>query len=330
MRTPGIRCGMGSINPTTNTRRSREPVQAEGGWMTQRRHPLAHMAALMAAASLLVVSLAGCTSSDAEPASGVPSGGMMGGAEGAEMKMGSFVIAAPQNARIDVAKDGEANAEADTLTVKRVVAPVDGWIVVRSTAATGGVLGTAPVKRGESRNVAVKVANPDSHDVRVALHIDGGTRGTFEFDSTGVRLASDRPVFASGVPVEEAVVADVFGLIPVFNSALIKVDDQVLKGSALTVTYLLVPAQSWVSVNLVQDDGLPGAQVGLTNRPAGEWQQVTVPLTQAVTGEDLVVTVFADQGTQSRFEYDPQCPFSSLDRQYVSAGVTVAQRISVK
>jgi len=291
------------------------------------------MIVLMIAASLLVIPLSGCGSSgsaDAEPASEDSSGGMMGGAEGAEMKMGSFVIAAPANARIDVAKDGEGNAEANTLTVRRVVAPVDGWVVVRSAGATGGVLGTAPVKRGESRDVAVKITNPDTADMRVALHIDGGTRGAFEFDSTGVRLASDRPVFASGVPVEESVVADVFGLKPVFNAALIKVDDQPLKGNALNVTYLLVPAQSWVSVNQVLDDGLPGVQVGLVSRPAGEWQQVSVPLTQDVQGEDLVVTVFADQGAQSRFEYDAERPFSSLDRQYVSAGVTVSQRISVE
>lgn len=254
----------------------------------------------------------------------------MGGGEGAEMKMGTFVIAAPRNALVEVAPDGSGSASANTLTVKRVIAPVDGWVVVRSAGATGGVVGRAPVKRGESRDVVVKIANPDAPNMRVALHVDGGTRGTFEFDSSGVRRFPDRPVFALRAPVEEAVIADVFGFKPVFNSALIKVDDQRVSEGSLTVNYLLLPESSWVVVNLVGDDGLPGERIGAISRPPGESQQIKVPLSRKVTDGDVVVTAFVDKGVPVRFEYEPSRPFSSPDRQYVSAGVTVSQRISAQ
>lgn len=228
----------------------------------------------------------------------------MAGEEGAEMKMGTFVISAPQNARIEVAPDGDGDASADTLTVKRVVAPVDGWVVVRSAGATGGVVGRAAVKRGESRDVVVALANPDVPNLRVALHIDGGARGEFELDATGFRRLADRPVFALGVPVEEAVLADVFGFKPVSNSALIKVEDQPLTAGSLTVNYLRLPELSWVVVNLAGDDGLPGERIGLV-RLSGESQQIDVPLSKKVSDGDVIVTALIDKGEPVSFEYEP-------------------------
>lgn len=73
----------------------------------------------------------------------------------------------------------------NSLTIEKIVAAVDGWIVIHAddNGKPGTVLGHAAVKKGE--NDKVKVTLDDTRDLGVAvwamLHIDAGTIGTYEF-----------------------------------------------------------------------------------------------------------------------------------------------------
>jgi hypothetical protein len=87
----------------------------------------------------------------------------------------------------------------NSLVIDKVVASVDGWIVIHADAngKPGMVLGHAAVKKGE--NDKVKVVLDDTKDLGGAvwamLHIDAGTIGTYEFSGP------DAPVKDSGANI---------------------------------------------------------------------------------------------------------------------------------
>ena len=287
--------------------------------------------------ALCIGSLVGCAGLKPEttqtPTSADGGGGMGGGmGRGSEAgaPMGSTVIAAPRNANLKVAQDGDPDVKASSITAAQVMAPADGWLVARSATSPGGVLGRTRVHRGENSAVVIKLSNPDSTQVRVALHIDRGAKGSFEFDPTGKRRRPDSPVYAAGLPIESDVTLSEFGIDSIAHAAIIQAADQRIESGVLTVNYLLLPEASWVVVNQVGDDGLPGRQIGLINRQAGESQQLRIPLTVAAPTGGLVITVFADRGKPGRFEYSAKQPFSSPDRPLVSAGVVLSQQVVAK
>jgi|AMFO01.1.fsa_nt_gi Uncharacterized protein conserved in bacteria len=83
-----------------------------------------------------------------------------------------------------------------TVTVARVVAFEPGWIVIHANAngKPGPILGYTAVKPGENLNVVVKVNQAKATArLHAMLHVDRGTRGTFEFPG-----GADVPVKVSG------------------------------------------------------------------------------------------------------------------------------------
>jgi hypothetical protein len=244
-------------------------------------------------------------------------------AEGGDMLGGA--IAARKNASMEL---GPNASTAQGVRVKALLAPADGWVVVRSTIEPGSVLGKTRVSKGPSRDILVKLDAAEGADVRVAFHADAGTRGVFEFDPERPELSLDKPVAVDGKPMEARLALDSYGVEAVANSVLMLVDDQSVRGGKLTITYLLLPAPAWVSVNLVEN-GLPGRQVGLILRPSGESQQVVVPV-EGVDSGQLVVTLFADTGRAGAFEFSLADPLGSADQPFKSAGVVVSQRIDVE
>lgn len=74
-------------------------------------------------------------------------------------------------------------ADDGTFTVPYVLASVDGWIVIHSTAQGGPVIGHTAVKAGLNEDVKVKIDDPKTITDKVSamLHIDAGKVGTYEF-----------------------------------------------------------------------------------------------------------------------------------------------------
>ncbi len=88
----------------------------------------------------------------------------------------------------------------NAVTVARVVAAQDGWIVIHTNTAEdrpGPVIGYAPVRAGENRDVRVQLSQTPQPGDRLwpMLHIDAGTIGTYEFPG------ADGPVQANGMIV---------------------------------------------------------------------------------------------------------------------------------
>lgn len=77
----------------------------------------------------------------------------------------------------------------DTVTIEKVVAAQDGWLVVHAQASgnPGADLGHAAVKAGDNTNVVVKIdASKATPIVYAMLHVDLGTVGTYEFPGPDV------------------------------------------------------------------------------------------------------------------------------------------------
>jgi hypothetical protein len=239
--------------------------------------------------------------------------------------MGSGVIAASRDASMSVPVFRPGSG---TIEVASVLAPTDGWLVVRSTAPTSGVLGFTAVRKGENRDVVVPLKAIDGRQVRVQLFSDRGERGSLEFDPTRPSSALDKPILVGGAPVGFPLTLTGWGAAAIPNSVLLLVEDQ-KAGPTLEINYLLVPAQSWIEVGRVVK-GIPSQRIGLLMRPAGEFQRLQVPIQGARPNQELVVTVFADKGVLGRFEPGTDNPLLGVDQPWVSAGVIASQRIRLR
>jgi hypothetical protein len=284
-------------------------------------HPAGRYVAALLAAGLACATLSSCAPS----ATGAEGGAGMGmGGAGDSLMDGA--VAASRDATLLVAPSTTA---AGGLLVDRVIAPDHGWLVVRSTVAPGGVLGSTPVPPGLSENVRIELTRGDTIDVRVALHLDRGRQGLLEYDPASPANSLDRPVFADGRAVALPVALSDYALEVDPGSALLMVGDQLVGQRTLTVKYALLPAAAWLSVNRLEG-GVPGQRIGLMSRPAGEWQEVKVPLDGPLERGSVVVTAYSDSGTRGRFDYSESDPLSSADKPLASAGVIVSQRAVVR
>jgi hypothetical protein len=161
-----------------------------------------------------------------------------------------------------------------------------------------------------------------------ALFVDRGARGVLDYDPDRVGVSLDKPVIVDGVPVESTVALLGWGAEADPNTALIMVEDQVAAAN-LDIAYLLVPAPSWIEVRRVEK-GIPTERIGLVLRPAGEFHKVAVPIAGARPGDELLVTVLADQGVPGRFEPAAGDALRGVDQPWVPAGVATARRIRLK
>lgn len=112
-------------------------------------------------------------------------------------------VASAKFAQIDVADQPGAQ----TLVVKKVVAPIDAWVVVHAddNGMPGERVGLKHVSKGESLDVQVPLAGVKTEKVIVAVHADRGTPGTFDFDMMKKLESADRPFFVDGAEVATAV-----------------------------------------------------------------------------------------------------------------------------
>ena len=293
--------------------------------------PLRLLALGMVAALFLTTGCAGgspaeeSTSADA-PATSAASGmggGMAGGA-GGEEGMVSGVVAAREKTALEL---GRQSPGAGGVTVARVLAPTDGWLVVSSLSPTGPVLGSLAVKAGENRNLVVPLTAADARSVRVELHADRGRRGVLEFDPERVERSADRLILVDEKPVGSTVELAGFGAETQPHLIQLMASDQRVSAGVVHVEQLIAPSVSWLAVHELEK-GVPGRLLG-TASVTGETFGVDIPVRNAKPGE-VVVTMFADLGQNGRFEYDPADPLGSPDQPYTLGGQVVAQRIRLR
>lgn len=279
---------------------------------------------LLAAALLcaLAPALAACARAGEGPAPAAANG--MGMGAGA-VPIGPGVIAAARDATLSAPVFDRA---AGAVALSRVQAPEDGWVVVRSSNASGGVLGAAPVRRGETRDVSVRMTAADGGTVLVSLLVDRGTRRVLDVDPAAPDRTLDKPVLVGGAPVERTLALPEWGAHADPHEVFLMVEDQPA-GRMLSIAYLLVPAPSWVEVRLVEK-GVPTRRLGVLARPAGEFHRFDVPVSGASPGDEVAVIVLADRGTPGVFEPAAGNPFAALDLPWVSAGTIASQRVRLR
>ena len=98
-----------------------------------------------------------------------------------------------------------------SITVAEIYASQDGWIVAHldEGGKPGKVIGNTAVKKGESKNVVIKL----SEDVPVGgklwpmLHIDAGAIGTYEFPGPDAPVIVDGNIIMKQIAVTAAAAA---------------------------------------------------------------------------------------------------------------------------
>lgn len=242
---------------------------------------------------------------------------------GSEEVMGA--ITAEGNAAV-VATDQIGST--DAVTIELVRAPRDSFVVVHQADGDmpGELLGYTTVPKGESRDVRVELDPevPLTPDVIVAVHVDSGLPGVYEFDMEDMMHSPDKPYFIDGVEVATTMAIAEFGIPVGMNDAMIEASDQRL-GETVAIASVMAPADAFVVVHLADEEGMPGERLGYTAVPAGESQNVVVELDEELEERTtLIAALHADQGTAGEFEFDMAAPVDSPDQPFFADGHEVA------
>ncbi len=237
-------------------------------------------------------------------------------------------VASAETARLEVTDVQQGVTE---LVVDRVLAPGDAWLVVHvdDNGKPGMRVGLARVTKGESSDVKVKLDRIGTEKVIVALHADRATKGEFDFDMMAPTMSPDRPYFVDEKELARVVTVREFGVKTARGSAAIELEDQPGAVDSLVVKRALAPADAWVVVHL-DDDGAPGARVGLERIGAGDHSDVAVELYPLPLTDRLFVAIHADRGKPGVFEFDMMDKVNSPDQPYFVDGVEVASPVRVR
>lgn len=272
-------------------------------------------ASLLAMLAVLTAFAGGCVSNPAE-------------AERSEDPGVWGYVASADGAQLEIAPAQQGTAE---LLVGRVLSPGDAWVVVHldDNGKPGMRVGLQHVKKGETKNVRVKMDEVGTEKVIVALHADRGTRDEFDFDMMAPAMSPDRPYFVDGKELAQVVTVREFGVNTPKGTAAIWASPQAGAREQLVVDRMVAPADAWVVVHL-DDEGVPGERVGLTRVTAGESVDVAVDLYPLPLTDKLFVAVHADAGEKGVFEFDMMNRVNSPDQPYFVDGAEVATEVRVR
>lgn len=237
-------------------------------------------------------------------------------------------VAAADKAQLELDEDQNGVSE---LTVKRVLAPGDAWIVVHTdmNGKPGLRVGLKHVSKGESLNVKVPLKDLTSPKVIVAVHADRGTADEFDFDMMAKEMSPDRPYFVDEKELAKMVSVREFGVPVGAGEASVVASDQVGATNELLISSAVAPTDAWIVVHLEMDGG-PGARVGLLHIPAGESLNTTVALDPLVLTDNLLVAIHADKADPGLFNFDMDDKVNSADTPFFVDGKEVAMKVRVK
>lgn len=222
---------------------------------------------------------------------------------------------------------------AKTIVVEEVVAPADSWIVVHKSVdgAPGERVGLQRVEKGESKDIEVELTEEMlPEQLIIALHADRGEAEVFDFDMMDKLASPDQPYFVDGEEVAVVIAVREFGYATPAGTSSIVVSDQVVRDALLTVDLAVSPEPAWIVVHL-DNNGAPGARVGLLHIPAGTTASAIVQLdaSKELT-EKLFVAVHADRPTIGAFEFDMMDRVNSPDQPFFVDGAEVATAVTVR
>lgn len=224
----------------------------------------------------------------------------------------------------------------ESIMVSSVKVPRASWIAVHldDNGMPGKRVGLKSIPAGTSSDVEVALDKGITltDKLIVAVHADYGAIGQFEFAMDRFEASADKPYFVGGMELamEASVKKLPFGVDAAPGSASIKVSDQPGITTSLLVDEAVAPTAAFVVVH-ADDNGKPGARLGVQAIPSGTSTKVTVTLDPGVPLTDKVlVAVHADRGTGGVFEFDMMDKYNSPDQPFFVDGQEVATAAAVK
>ena len=190
------------------------------------------------------------------------------------------------------------------LTLSRVVAPSEAWVVVQDeiNGQPGSVLGKAFVSPGENTDVYMFLsarALIEGETLYVTLHEDSPQDGSFSYIPG---MTEDLPVVAGGQPVREQISV----MIPPMLTPDLRVSPSVglTPGNKLFVQRADIDTDGWLAV-YENNAGSIGARVGLEPISAGFNANVAVTITTPLQdGQFYVVRMHREDPVDGVFTHD--------------------------
>ncbi|MEW5830147.1 MAG: hypothetical protein AB1846_14735 [Chloroflexota bacterium] len=200
--------------------------------------------------------------------------------------------AMPMAASVEI---GDQAIEHGAVTVAKVNAAVDGWVVIHVEAEgkPGPVIGYAQIPAGESKDVKVSVdASQATPKLFAMLHVDEGTKGTYEFPGADAPVKDGEMIVMQAFDQVEAMMAA--PSVTANNQSV--VDGAVIVASA----YLDVPG--WVVIH-TEAEGKPGPVIGYAQLPAGESRDIKVTIDESQATSKLFAMLHVDAGAAGVYEF---------------------------
>jgi len=227
--------------------------------------------------------------------------------------------AAEPSGSVDAADQAIANG---SITVANVTAGQDGWIVAHldEGGKPGKVIGNTAVKKGENKNVAIKLSEdvPAGGKLWPMLHIDAGVVGTYEFPG------ADVPVIVGGNIVMKQIAVTAAAAAPAAAATdAVTANDQAIVNGGITVASVTASADGWIVAHL-DEGGKPGKVIGNTAVKKGDNKNVVIKLSEAVpAGGKLWPMLHVDAGVIGTYE------FPGADSPVIVNGDIIMKQISV-
>jgi hypothetical protein len=193
--------------------------------------------------------------------------------------------------------------ENNSVTIRSVTSPVDGWLVIHSGDAqnAGPVLGQTRVTAGLNTDVTVELAVEGRTDILwPMLHEDTGEVGVYEF---GTVEGADAPVF----------VGDAVATLPIWTVPHMRTLDQIVMhgdgmemgdmAPTVTVQSALCEAQCFVVIHQEADGSFGGVSGVSESLPAGLNRNITITLDPDTVTPRLWPMLHVDDGAVGTYEF---------------------------
>jgi predicted lipoprotein with Yx(FWY)xxD motif len=212
------------------------------------------------------------------------------------------------------------------VTVEEAFSQGPGWMVIHNqvNGGVGEAIGETHIDNGDNKNIVVKIDPNKATPVMYAmLHKDAGVVGKYEYPGP------DEPVYdASGAMITPAFKATV-GQNGSNATSSLTVKDQTVTGGRVTIDIVVSNGPGWVTVNIQDADGKPGAEIGYTAVKSGSSSNVVITIDATKATPVLFVVLYKDAGQVGKHEIPgPDVPQEAngekIQKTFNSSGVAAS------
>ncbi len=186
--------------------------------------------------------------------------------------------------------------EHGAVTVAKVNAAVDGWLVIHIEAdgKPGPVIGYVQVPAGESTDVKVTI-DPAMATAKMfaMLHVDEGVKGTYEFPGADAPVKDGDMIVMQAFNQAEAMMMSVPAVVA---------NEQSIVDGTVTVASAYMEVPGWLVIH-IEADGKPGPVIGYVALPAGESKDIKVTIDAAQATPKLFAMLHIDAGVAGTYEF---------------------------